>query len=199
MRELAPFPSDGAAALALAATVETLTELLTVDERLALAEALPPPLSYIARRREPGAGGAHGSLFEGVAAKAGLSSALGLEEAEIACRVIGESAGPDVRARLRLALPEAGHFFVPPRPPTRPDRVDATGRHHDLAEGRPGGSHPLATANPATLAHRHSVARSDDPHGESKLSGARGLTQEREENSLASGRPGSKRPLSSDH
>jgi hypothetical protein len=69
----------------------------------------------------------------------------------------------------------------------------------DLAEGRPGARNSLASGDPALLAHRHSVARSDDPHGDSKLSSARGLTQERDEDTLASGRPGSRRPLSSGH
>jgi hypothetical protein len=44
---------------------------------------------------------------------------------------------------------------------------------------------PDAASLSATRSHAHSVAASRDPHGEIKLSSARGLTQEREHESLA--------------
>jgi len=64
---------------------------------------------------------------------------------------------------------------------------------------RPGSAMPLASADPRYLAHRHSVARSVDPHAETKLSSAHGLRQEQDEHTLALGRPGSERPISSSH
>jgi len=77
----------------------------------------------------------------------------------------------DARAFIAHRLPEIAELFELPEPTEAP-------LHPDL------------------LAHRHSVARSDDPHADSKLSSARGLRQEREQRTLASGRPGSRRPLS---
>lgn len=41
-----------------------------------------------------------------------------------------------------------------------------------------------------------SVAKSENPHADTKLSSSHGLTQEREHDTLAEGRPGSKHPLS---
>jgi hypothetical protein len=64
-----------------------------------------------------------------------------------------------------------------------------------LAEGRPGSHHPLSEARPER-AHSHSVVRADNPHGDTKLSSAVGFTQEREQETLAAGHPGSDRPLS---
>ena len=63
-----------------------------------------------------------------------------------------------------------------------------------LAAARPGSHHPLSEARP-DRAHRESVARADNPHGDTKLSSSPGLTQEREDDSLARGHPGSHRPL----
>ncbi len=64
-----------------------------------------------------------------------------------------------------------------------------------LAEGRPGSAHPLSEARPER-AQSQSVARADNPHGDTKLSSATGLTQEREGETLATGHLGSNRPLS---
>jgi hypothetical protein len=116
------------------------------------------------------------------------------------CRALGEVLSPTAHARLHHAVPEiAALFEVGSEPGVSPHAPLLGEAPNDLAEGRPGGSRPLATANPADLAHRHSIARSDDPHAETKLSSACGLTQEREERSLATGRPGSRRPLSRRH
>jgi hypothetical protein len=41
-----------------------------------------------------------------------------------------------------------------------------------------------------------SVVKNDNPHGDTKLSSAHGTTQEREHETLAEGRPGSRRPIS---
>jgi hypothetical protein len=99
---------------------------------------------------------------------------------------------------VQRCLPELAPLFELPEPVEAP-RVQAqrsSAAPNDLAEGRPGGSQPLASGDPRYLAHRHSVARSDDPHGDTKLSSAHGLRQEQTEHTLALGRPGSSRPIS---
>ncbi|HLM72216.1 MAG TPA: hypothetical protein VK459_05985 [Polyangiaceae bacterium] len=58
-----------------------------------------------------------------------------------------------------------------------------------------GSGHPLSEAR-FEPAHTHSVARSDNPHEDTKLSSSRGLTQERLEDTLAEGKPGSDKPIS---
>ncbi|MCC6619831.1 MAG: hypothetical protein IT385_01170 [Deltaproteobacteria bacterium] len=72
-----------------------------------------------------------------------------------------------------------------PRPPAE---------DHSLAGGRPGHGHPLADAAPER-AHTHSIARADDPHADTRLSSAHGVGAA-PGRSLADGRPGSERPLS---
>ncbi|MBX3231426.1 MAG: hypothetical protein KIT84_10810 [Labilithrix sp.] len=73
-------------------------------------------------------------------------------------------------------------------------KSDELGRGHTLATGRPGSRHPISEARHAG-AHAESVVRSDNPHGDMKLSSARGTTQEREHEDLAEGKPGADRNL----
>ena len=56
----------------------------------------------------------------------------------------------------------------------------------------------MSEARPET-AHAESVARSDDPHADTRLSSSQGMTQERRGETLAEGRPGSDRPVSETH
>lgn len=56
-----------------------------------------------------------------------------------------------------------------------------------LSEGRPGSRHPISEARP-TQRQQHSV-EDDNPHGDTKVSSATGLTQEREHETLAEGEP----------
>jgi hypothetical protein len=83
-----------------------------------------------------------------------------------------------------------GDQLVPqdfPEPPPHAQAVHASPLS-TLAHGRPGSLHPIAEAAPAS-GHAHSIARNDDPHGDTKLSSSTGLTQERLRESLATGRP----------
>ena len=101
----------------------------------------------------------------------------------------------EVVARVRLELPADFGALL-----ERPQEGAARGVHlvperRTLAEGRPGSSRPLYSAR-ADRVQSQSVAATDNPHGDDKLSSARGLTQEREAETLAEGRPGSTRPLS---
>jgi uncharacterized protein (DUF2267 family) len=200
MREAAPFSSDAEAGEALRATVERLARLLTTEERAAFASPLPERLGALVRAVSvgPSPKSVGDPAIEALAAG---EDSRAVEAAEVACRVIGRAVGAPVRARLAVALPGLARFFEPPvkedPPPIHaghPPRIP-----HDLAEGRAGGNHPLADADPRELAHRHSVARSDDPHADTKLSSARGVSQERAGHTISSGEPGSGRPLSRDH
>jgi len=93
--------------------------------------------------------------------------ARALEHAQIVCGVLAEAVlSPATTIRLQKHVPYLASLFeprvVPPAPPP-PVHVDASPTH-DLAGGRPGAAHPIATSDPSTLAHEHSIARSDDPH-----------------------------------
>lgn len=75
---------------------------------------------------------------------------------------------------------------------SHPHRV-APPEEHTLAAGRPGSRNALADAD-ATRAQRHSVVTSGDPHADSRLSSAHELVPDGQ--TLADGKPGSKRPVS---
>jgi hypothetical protein len=91
----------------------------------------------------------------------------------------------DVLAAIRRDLPpDVAELLVEVEPHASPPAA-----HHDvgkrtLAEGRAGHSRPLYAARPDN-AQTESVASSANPHGDTKLSSAHGLTQEREAESLA--------------
>ena len=199
VRELGPFTGDDDATRAVASTLQALARLLTRDERDELAAALPAELRHVvpATRDQPSA--KESDLYLWVAVIQGIPLNRAVEHVQIACRALAEQLPEAIRSRLQRNLREIGALFAPaalaePNSDRPPPPIA-----HDLAEGHEGGRHPLATANPALMAHRHSVARNADPHSDSRLSSARGLTQEREDETFATGEPGSRRPLSRSH
>jgi uncharacterized protein (DUF2267 family) len=203
VRELGPFADRTTAKSALETTLELVGELLTPDEAASFARALPPGLSQIVHRARPLGVGTTDELVHRIAAREGVRSSMALEHAECVLRALGEILEPEARARLGHALPTLGEWLAPRSvtAPEGPERTSATSAHAppDLAEGRPGGTHPLAGADPTLLGHRHSIARNADPHADTKLSSAPGLSQERAGQTLASGTGGSRRPVSSGH
>ena len=201
IQELGPFQSAADAVLTLHATLEALGSLLTEGERLAVAGSLPAECARLVRGAPSTTRGNVTDFFHRVATREGAALGRAVEHAEIACRALGETLSPSALARLQRAVPDLARLFEPaPEPAPPPPHREAPGDvPRDLAEGRPGGERPLADADPHELAHRQSIARSDDPHAETKLSSACGLTQEREARTLAAGRPGSSRPLSRSH
>ncbi|OJH35967.1 DUF2267 domain-containing protein [Cystobacter ferrugineus] len=119
-----------------------------------------------------------------------------VELAGVVCQFLAEALTPGTLHRLREELPEPmGALFTPRETGERLEPVHLEPSRGTLAEGRPGSTHPLSEARPER-AQSQSVARTDNPHGDSKLSSATGLTQEREGETLATGHPGSNRPLS---
>lgn len=174
------------------------------EDASALAGALGEPLARILRE------GAYerpmdlAGLRDRVVEQTGLYPGRAVEVIQVVCRALREVLPEDAAARLRPLLPEAlrpeldePSEPLPPPVPERHERPDAPGEGRTLATGRPGSRHPLSEAAPRT-AHSQSVARNDDPHGDTKLSGARGLTQERLHESLAEGHPGPEHTLSGD-
>lgn len=198
--ELGPFRDEHAIESALGAALQALGALLSPDEREFVAAELPAETAQ-ALRSAPSVTQGDPGFFQSVADNEGARLGLSVEHAQIVCRALAEALSPANRERLRRNLGPLGYLFELPETPDSPSigRRFAADTPTDLAEGRPGATHPLAAGNPSELAHRHSIARSDDPHADTKLSSARGLRQEQEERTLAAGRPGSRRPLSSSH
>jgi uncharacterized protein (DUF2267 family) len=181
---------------AIRAVFEALAERLSRSEAVLLAEALPPRLAEPLR---------HGvfdrefdleDLYQRVARNEGVKRNSAVEHTQTVCQAVADAIPGDVLRRLQQLLPEPLAALFLPRAPVddfAPRRT--TPRRDTLAEGRPGSRHPISEAR-ADHAHGESVVRSDNPHADTKLSSAKGLTQEREQESLATGHSGSDRPLS---
>lgn len=197
VQALGPFRDEADATAAIVATLEVLGRGLFEDEARRIAEALPPLPARALRARNRGEALDRTRFFAEIAGSGESRPSQCLEHAEVVCRVLAEAMPPSKLERIHVALPGLTDLLAvksePDTPPPQHTRADSP---RTLSEGRPGPEHPFASAAPEELAHRHSVPRSEDPHADTKLSSASGLTQEREGRTLSRGKPGSGRPLS---
>jgi uncharacterized protein (DUF2267 family) len=178
------------------AVLEVIGERMGRREAESLAQELPPQVGAFLQ------GEAHGQDFDvpglhaRVARREGIRLGIAVEHTVVVCQVVAEAISPAALYRLHQALPEPlAALFKPREPVERFEHIRPDPRRGTLAEGRPGGCHPLYEARPGQ-AQSQSVVCAENPHEETKLSSARGLTQEREHETLAEGHPGSSRPLS---
>jgi uncharacterized protein (DUF2267 family) len=183
---------------ALRATLAAVAERMTDDERALLAGMLPEDLTAALARRRRGMNGDSAALYERVRRLEHTTASAAREHAQIVLRVFGSLIAEEQRVRLERALPrDVVHLLrreASEPPPPHPDSRQSTPMN-TLAAGRPGSTHPVSTGRPPA-GQTHSVVENADPHGETKLSSAHGLTQERFRESLATGRPpGPSRPL----
>lgn len=141
-------------------------------------------------------------FYDRVASREGVREGFALEHAQVVCRAIAERLDDEARQHLRKELPEPFFaLFEEPQPSSRPPPP----RHHG-AETEPRHGRTLATAKPRPAhpvsddrtggAHRDSVARTEAPHEQDKLSSSHGTSQERRHHTLSEGRGGSSRPVS---
>ena len=158
-------------------------------QRQVVADELPPALALAFLE----GGGLALPLDELVA---GPDGTLGQAHELIAsvARVLAEVLSNEALDALQNAVPAelAAMLDRPARElihePVAPWRRDT------LATGRPGSHQPIAeTAPPRTQSN---AVAADDPHAATKLSAAHGTTQERRGETLATGNPDPKHPLS---
>jgi uncharacterized protein (DUF2267 family) len=173
----------------LAAVVDGLRRQLGRPEAEALADQLPDELAAILRSEHYRGG----SMAARVAAVEDVRMGQAIEHAASVMRAFADLLPGELLERLRRALPAETAALLEP---TAPEAAEHPMHHHrdTLAEGRPGSRHPLSEAGPAR-GQADSVVESANPHGDTKLSSSRGLTQEREQESLGTGRPGARRSL----
>lgn len=201
-----PFESHGQPEAAVRATLLALKAALRPDEWAELARELPAQPdggeAGVSSEAEPPPVTSVDEFYALVAKAEAVPVARALEHAQIVCGVLAEAAlSPATVTRLQKHAPFLADLFerraapAAPSPPVHSNAAPA----HDLAGGHPGAHHPIATSNPESLAHRHSIASSDDPHADTRLSSTHGTAQEREGRTLASGRPGSQRRLADSH
>lgn len=183
----------------VAAVLLTLGERLTRDEVAILAGQVPEAIIHWLRPGTRAGAVDLDEVYARVAQRAGLRRPRAMEATQIVCRALTEDLADDARARLVAHLgPALGRLFEAPggsmpsvrlERPARPARAPRPGEGHTLVNGRPGSRHPLSEARPER-AQAESVVRSDNPHGDSKLSSARGVTQEVLHETLAEGKAG---------
>jgi uncharacterized protein (DUF2267 family) len=139
------------------------------------------------------------ALYERVARSEHVQTGFALEHTQAVCQVVGEVASAEAHTLLRHHLPRSVAELFEPRsfPDNPPPHLHHSHRRaRSLAEARAGSRRPVSEAGPSAGAHPDSVAKSEDPHAETKLSSSRGMTQEREHESLSEGQEGSSHPLS---
>ncbi|MCY1075933.1 DUF2267 domain-containing protein [Archangium lansingense] len=193
--EHAGLPGRQEAERTVRAVLEVLGERLSWPVVQALAEDLPDSLAAGVRGVAPHQDFNLAELHARVADRMGLPLGVAVEHTGLVCQFLTEALSPGTLHRVREALPEPMSALFTPREPVEGfEYVRLKPGHHTLAEGRPGSQHPVSEVRPER-AQSHSVVRADNPHGDTKLSSAAGLTQEREEETLASGHPGSDRPV----
>ncbi|MCC7535454.1 MAG: DUF2267 domain-containing protein [Deltaproteobacteria bacterium] len=191
--------SIDAAETSLRHTLEALSDILSRDEATTLARALDESLgAVLVSPPRPRALPLAVELDERVAELGGSRRGRAREEALVVCAVLGESMSPASRRELQDVMPaRVAAWFEPIEQARAIERVVVPpGEGRTLATGRPGSAHPLSESRPVDRAHAESVARSADPHAEERLSGARGLTQERVGESVANAEPEEGRRIS---
>lgn len=171
------------------AVLGVLGERLNRSEVEALAEGLPARLSGMLRDVPHGQDFDLAEFHARVAGREHVRPGFAVEHAGVVCQVLAEALSPATLHRLREAVPEPmGALFTPREPVEHFEYVHLDPTRGTLSEGRPGSRHPLSETRPER-AHTHSVLRADNPHEDTKLSSSAGITQEREHETLATGRP----------
>jgi uncharacterized protein (DUF2267 family) len=178
---------------AVCAVTEALGELLEHTHREEIAAHLPSPIAQMLRRHTPDLELDEVAFLRRVASSVHRPEAFAIEQATSVLEALAEELEPEVRRALAAQLPDTMHRWLVPRTSSPPPSVHHDPHGHRLADGHPGSSHPISEAKPQ--AHSGSIAASDDPHAQTRLSSAHGLTQEREHEDLAEGNPTTARPL----
>lgn len=185
----------------------SLDEVLVGDELATLRTSVPAPLQGALEGRTGRSSSSVDRLFARVQKLELVRRPVAIERAEIVCRQLGALLPADVATRWARDLPGpvAALFLTAPptglstdAPAPRPSIPRPAPAPPTLATGRPGSSRPVSESRPER-AHRNSVARTADPHADTKLSASRGLTQERLHETLAEGDARSARPVSEAH
>lgn len=169
--------------------LRVLGEQLTAPQAEALADELAPELAHAVRDGEHGRRRGLHALHSAVAREAGVRLSVAVERAVAVCQVLTRGLRPEALRALRFALPEELSALFEPLPPlAAPDFVHLDRTRRTLAEGEGGSRRPLYKSA-ADRAHTESVVHAKNPHGDTKLSSATGLTQEREGETMATARP----------
>lgn len=174
---------------------------LVPDEARALSADFHGSIGRLVLDNATGAEASREAIYRRTAVLENVPLGRAAEHTQIVLMSMVEHVPEAILLRLVRHLgPDVGELLTPRRPAEEPPirlhqpKEPALGKGHTLSTGRPGSSHPVSEAHLET-AQTHSVARSENPHEDTKISSSHGLTQEREHETLAEGRAGPKRPL----
>jgi uncharacterized protein (DUF2267 family) len=165
------------------AVLASLGEGLSRRQAAALADELPPELAPLVRDSQHNQNLDRFDVESRVAQRAGLSRGAALELMFAVGRTVAEAVRDDVLALIRRDLPGDVAALLEPV-----ERYEAPqGVHRDPLKRTLAEAGPLSDARPDS-AQSQSVVRSDNPHGDTKLSSAEGIAQEREGRTIATTR-----------
>ncbi|HVH99394.1 MAG TPA: hypothetical protein VM869_11800 [Enhygromyxa sp.] len=185
------------AAVTITAAFEAIGRALAAAAIDSVAALLPDPLAESLRRgaASPGVG----DVLVDLAVEEHVSLGVAKEQVQVVLEQLAASVDDPTRAQLASLLPEELSSWLQPwQPPPERHARAAVGREHTLASGRPGSEHPLHEAGRDRGQH-DSIALTSDPHVDTRLSSTRGIASERNQSTLADGRPGSEHPVSEGH
>ncbi|MBI2393736.1 MAG: DUF2267 domain-containing protein [Deltaproteobacteria bacterium] len=192
VRHRSGLENDARTARVISAVVSVLAEALEPSDAHDLSRGLPVDLAGRMAREPADASSlsSAGELYDRVAERIGADRGVALEESQVVLQVLAEHVDPEVLVRVRKRLPQDLAVLLSPRPafiapPRNPPSIREVPTPRDtLATGRVGSKHPLSEAEP-DRAHQNSIAKNPDPHGDTKLSSARGLRQQQLHDSVA--------------
>jgi uncharacterized protein (DUF2267 family) len=168
---------------AIEAVLVSLGECLSRAQAEALADELPRELASLVRDSRHNQNLDRFDVESRVAQRTGLSRGAALEWMFAVGRTVAESVRDDVLALIRRDLPgDLAALLEAVEPYQAPQGVHRDPLKRTLAEAG-----PLSDARPES-AQSQSVVRSDNPHGDTKLSSTQGIAQEREGRTIATTR-----------
>ncbi len=188
----AGIPRGRDAKRAVHAALVTLGELLDESETNRIAPCLPQTLAPWLRIHAFDRGADASSFFSRVAHAESVPQSQAREHAQIVCGVIARTLPQPVRDLLSKRLPpplsELFEVAASSEPPPHPHHAGPS--HHVLATGESGSSHPISESPPPIATH--AVGEQNT----TKLSTARGLTQDVASETLATAHPADDRTIS---
>jgi uncharacterized protein (DUF2267 family) len=172
VRERAGFAGHAEALRAIRAVVMAVGERLHDDEREALGRTLPESLAPALGRVAYAGDFDRDAFFSRVARHEAVAMCFGVEHAEVVCQALGALLPEEelIRLRRQLGASIGALFDAPEEIPTIARTTSTAGS--TLSSGRPGSRHPISESR-ADRAQSNSVVRTENPHGDTKVSSAR--------------------------
>lgn len=180
-------------------TLEVLGSLLYERDRGQLAARLPQGWGHALRREEPAQEFDLDTFYARIGADESVRPGVARERVQAVCTALAEQLDSETLTWLRLRLPDGYEALflkrpTPPPPPGKGPTRQRAGTGRSLASGHEGSQRPISSAG--LQGQSNSIARSGDPHADTRLSSSRGTKAERRRKTIATGRPGSEHPVS---